>query len=276
MSLSRRSAGLSRALGAALAALFLSGCVSTQDIEGLHNQIADLQRQLLQLQAQVPSKTDVETLTSQVSRQNQGLMKSEADMQLRADQLGSQIEQLQARLEDTNSRLGTLSQQIAATNQELKAFRNQQRLLPPEGIDPLLTPVAPPPGQVTTDPKALYDAAYADYLRGSYDLAIRQFQEYLVTFPATDLSDNAAFWIGECYFRQKKFRQAIAEFDKVIERYAGSDKVPGSLLKKGIAYLELGERAQGIAQLQRVLRDYPKSDEANIAQGRLKEASSSR
>ncbi|HEX4955616.1 MAG TPA: tol-pal system protein YbgF [Thermoanaerobaculia bacterium] len=251
------------------AALISSGCVSTQDIEALQSQIANLERQLLQIQTQSPTKTEVQALAAQVSKQNEGLLKSEADMQLRLDQLSSQIEALQSRLEDTNYRLGNLSQQIAATNQELKAFRAQQRLAPVE-VDPNAPP-APPPAQVDTDPRALYDAAYSDYVRGSYDLAIRQFQEYLTAFPTTDLADNAAYWIGECYYRQKKFKEAITEFDRVLERYAGSDKVPSALLKKGYAYLELGQRSQGVAQLQKVIREYPKSDEASLARQRIKE-----
>lgn len=264
----------------ALAGLGQAGCVSTQDIEALQAQIGNLERQILQLQAQSPTKEEVRAVGAQVSKQNEALLKSEADIQLRMEQLSGELEALKSKLEDTNYRLGNLSQQIATTNQELKAFRAQQRLAQEVPVDPnnptLLPAPQPPPAQVGADPKALYDAAYSDYVRGSYDLAIRQFQEYLTNFPGTDLADNAAYWIGECYYRQKKFRQAVTEFDRVLERYSGSDKVPSALLKKGYAYLELGEKQQGVGQLQRVIRDYPKSDEASLAQQRLKEVGARR
>ncbi|HEY9421527.1 MAG TPA: tol-pal system protein YbgF, partial [Thermoanaerobaculia bacterium] len=121
------------------------------------------------------------------------------------------------------------------------------------------------------DPKSIYDAAYNDYLRGNYDLSLRQFQEYLANFPNTDLSDNATYWIGESYYRQKRFRQAIEQFDSVLSGYPRSDKVPSALLKKGYSHLELGERSQGVAQLQNVLRQHGSSDEANLARQRLRE-----
>jgi tol-pal system protein YbgF len=124
---------------------------------------------------------------------------------------------------------------------------------------------------VPSDPQGLYDAAYGDYVRGNYDLAIRQFQEYLRSFPDTEFSDNAAYWIGECYYRQNAFQRAITEFDRVLDRYPESDKVPSALLKKGYAYLELGERSQGVVQLQYVIREYPTSDEASLARQRLRE-----
>jgi len=122
-----------------------------------------------------------------------------------------------------------------------------------------------------SDPKALYDAAYNDYLKGNYDLAQREFGEYLQAFANTPLAPNATYWIGECFYRQRKFRQAIEQFDQVLNRYPKSDKTASALLKKGYAHLELGERAQGIIQLRQVLRQAPSSDEANLARQRLRE-----
>ncbi len=173
----------------------------------------------------------------------QGLLKTEADMQVKLQDLGGQIEALQAKLEDTNYRLSQLSQQIAATNQELKSFRNQPAAAAGRagstmlGAPPPQPPARPPApeggGGAGIDPKSLYDAAYNDYLKGNFDLAMREFQEYLANFPATDLSDNAAYWIGESYYRQRRFRQAIDQFDVVLNRYPKGDKVPSALLKKG-------------------------------------------
>ena len=255
------------------AALTAAGCVTPQDIEGLQSQLADIQRQVLQLQKQSPSKAEVADLETNVARQMQSLLKTEADMQVKLQDLSSQIEQLQAKLEDTNYRIAQLSQQIAATNQELKAFRNTPR--PVEPVDPAAPPPEQPPpaadGGSGADPKALYDAAYNDYLKGSYDLALRGFQEYLDNFPNTDLADNAVYWIGESYYRQRRFRQAIEQFDAVLSRYPRSEKIPGALLKKGYSHLELGERSQGVVQLQHVIRQYPTSDEANLARQRLRE-----
>src|SRR5262249_55555129 len=200
-----------------------AGCVTSQDIEGLQTQIADVQRQMLQMQKQAPRKQDVGELQSSVGKQMDSLLKTEADMQVKLRDLSGQIDELQAKLEDTNYRLAQLSQQIAATNQELKAFRAQQAQPPVPAPD--TAPAAPPPQpQPSADPQSLYNAAYNDYLKGSYDLSLREFQEYLANFPNTDLSDNATYWIGECYYRQKRYRQAVEQFEAVLNRYPRSDK----------------------------------------------------
>jgi tol-pal system protein YbgF len=116
-----------------------------------------------------------------------------------------------------------------------------------------------------------YQAAYRDYQKGNYDLAIEGFQDFLTTNANADLADNAAYWIAESLFSQKKYREAIGQFDAVVNRYPKSDKVPGALLKKGYAYINVGERAQGVVQLQYVLHEHPKSQEATLARQKLKQ-----
>ncbi len=274
--------------GIAFTAFMMGGCVTSSDIEGLRTQLADVQRQMLQMQKETSSKQEVESLEASVGKQMDSLLKTEADMQVKLQDLSGQIEALQAKLEDTNYRLAQLSQQIAATNQELKGFRSAAPVAPagpagqplPDGGGGPPPPAAAGPhderipdrgDRSAGDPQALYNAAYNDYLKGSYDLALRGFQQYLESFPSTTLAANATYWIGECYYRQRRYRQAIEQYDAVLNRYPRSDKTASALLKKGYAHLELGERSQGVVQLQHVLRQFPTSDEANLARQRLRE-----
>ncbi len=251
----------------AAAAAAAGGCVGSSDIESIQAQLSDLQRQVLQVQQQGSSKQEVASLEEAVSKQMQALLRQEADMQVELQSLSTQIERLQAQLEDTNYRLSQLSQQIATTNQELRA-RPAGAEAPPVGGE------EPPPGSGATDtggdPQAMYQAAYSDYLRRNYDLAILGFQQYLKAFPETDLTDNAAYWIGECLYGQGKFQESIQQFDLVLAQYPRSDKRASVWLKKGYAHLELGETGDGVAHLRRVLSEFPGSDEANLARQRLR------
>ncbi|MBV8200625.1 MAG: tol-pal system protein YbgF [Acidobacteria bacterium] len=275
------------AAAAVAAAVGAGGCVSSEDIEGLRSQLSDVQRQVLQVQKQSSSKEEVQSLEASVGKQMDSLLKTEADMQVKLQELSGQIEALQAKLEDTNYRLTQLSQQIAASNQELKNARGAASPAPvapgpPPGEGGGGPPPGPPAGERPPgerggdragggDPQTLYNSAYNDYLKGSYDLAMRGFQQYLESFPSTALAANATYWIGECYYRLRRYRQAIEQYDAVLNRYPRSDKVASAMLKKGYAHLELGERSRGVVQLQHVVRQFPTSDEANLARQRLRE-----
>ena len=242
------------------AGLLAGGCVSSTDIDALHNQLADLQRQVAQLQQQGSSKQEITNLEAAIRKQTDTLLKAEADLRVDVQNLSSQIGELQGKLDDTNYRLSQVSQQIATTNQDIKAVRSATS--PPPGAEG-----APAVG--TADPETLYQTSYSDYLRGNYDLALMGFRQYLESFPDTDLADNATYWIGESYYRQQKYAEAIVEYDKVLKQYTRSDKTASALLKKGFALLELDQKKDGIAQLQSVVRTFPTSDEANLAKQRL-------
>ena len=262
----RRSARPLRvAAGSLLAAALvpLAGCVSSSDIDGLRAQIAEVQRQVLQIQLQTSSKEEVAQLQQNLRAQTDQLLKAEADMRVDLGALSNQISELQGQLEDTNYRLAQVSQQIASTNQDLRAARGTTP--PASPGDPAAT--APAPG--AADPESLYQTSYSDYLRGNYELALIGFRQYLEAFPDTDLADNASYWIGECFYRQQKYAEAIAEYDQVLARWTRSDKTASAQLKRGYAQIELGQRKEGIAQLQKVVRDFPSSDEANLARQRL-------
>ncbi len=256
--------GVMTRVGVVLLAASTLSCVSSTDLDSIQTQLQDIQLQVLQLQKQSPSKSELAELETGVSEQIQALLRTQADVRTDVKALSSQIEQLEDKLEDTNFRLAQLSQQIAATNQELQAVRNATEAARAR------TP-SPPTVTNPTDPQGLYDTAYNDYLQGNFDLAILAFRQYAETYRSTELADNAIYWIGECYYRQSKFQKAIEQFDEVLTRFERSDRTPSALLKKGYAYFELGQRAQGVVHLQNVIREYAGTDEAHLASQRLQE-----
>jgi len=271
-------------LAAALPA-FAAGtaCVSSSDIEGLHRQLNDIEKEIQALERKSSSKEEVAKLNESVGQQTKQLLKSNADTGVRLGELTTKMEQLEAKLEDTNRRLSQLSQQIAETQGDLARLRGAAGapLAPPSS--PAVGQTAPNPGSALPDatvkpargsarptPSELYDTAYADYTKGRYALAIQGFQEYLDAYPATALSDNAQYWIGESHYAQRKFKESIDDFDKLLKTWPKSGKAAAALLKKGYALLELNQKAEAVVQLQYVVNEYPASEEARLARAKLK------
>jgi tol-pal system protein YbgF len=254
-----------------------AACVSSSDIDGLHRQMNDIEKEIQTLGTRSSSKEEVSRLNANVSQQTEQLLKSNADTGLRLNELARKMEQLEAKLEDTNRRLSQLSQQIAETQGDLARLRSATggaptapAGAPSSGPGALDTAVVKAPAGSHPGPSELYDTAYSDYTRGRYPMAIQGFQEYLAAYPSTDLSDNAQYWIGECYYAQKKWSDAIAAFDRLGKQWPKSDKAAAGLLKKAYALSEMGSRAESVVQLQYVMHEFPTSEEARLARARLK------
>jgi tol-pal system protein YbgF len=156
-------------------------------------------------------------------------------------------------LSSTNQRIDRLSEQLA---QVKKLVENLPKL-------PTFTQITP------GNPDQLFAAAYGDYSRGNYDLAISEFRQYVETYPSSEMADNAQYWIGECYYSKKLLNEAVIEFDKVSQLFPKGDKVPGARFKKGVTLIELGQVDAGRAELTALIRLYPRSNEAVLAKQQL-------
>ncbi|MEZ4358614.1 MAG: tol-pal system protein YbgF [Kofleriaceae bacterium] len=131
---------------------------------------------------------------------------------------------------------------------------------------------APPVrGTDNGDAEVRYRAAVALVRRGEYASAIASFREFLRRHPSHDYSDNAQYWLGESFYAQRLYAQALAELRLVAERYPQGNKVPDSLLKVGYCHLAMGQRDQADAVLREVIRLFPASQPAALAEKKLQE-----
>lgn len=284
----RRSAPFA---GALLFASVLSGCVSGSDIEGLHRHVGDVEKKVDTLAKQTSSKEEVDRLNQNLTKQVSTILRSNADMGTRFDELTRELQTLAGKLEDANRRLAQLSQQIAEAQSKMDAspasapapvtVGTPGSTVAPAGVSapaaaavpvPAGAPAAssPRPASGKPAPADLYNQALGDYQKGRFDLARQGFEEYVETYPKTDLSDDALFWAAECWSAQKKPKEALETLEKLLRTYPQSDKAPSAHLRKGLAHLDLGEKAQAIVELQFVVHEYPSSDEAKSARQRLR------
>jgi tol-pal system protein YbgF len=121
------------------------------------------------------------------------------------------------------------------------------------------------------DKESAYATAYETFKEGKYEKARTDFQNFLKTYPDSEYSDNAQFWIGESYYFENNYEKAILEYEKVIKKYPQGNKVPYALLKQGLSFLNLGDKASARLILQRIIKNYPNTNQARIARAKLVE-----
>lgn len=238
-------------------------CTSSNELDELRVKLDEIHVELLQIQKQGATRDEVAEIGDSISGQVDAVATADEETRRELKRLSDRIAGLEGKLDETNFNLAQLAQKLNATQQELQAIRNATELARRQPTPP---PQSAPSPQ---DPQALYDDAYNDYVRGNYDLAILSFRRFLDNYPRNDLADNAAYWIGECYFRQGSYTKSVEQFEELLSRYPDSDLTPSALLREGYAYLELGQSNRGVSKLQQVVCDHASTDEAKLANQRL-------
>ena len=251
--------------GALLAPAF--GCTSSTQLTELEGGLAAVERQVGALRSQTPTRDDLAAVLEAVEELLESDVSANADLKEDLRQLIAEVEALRTSTQEQRGTINASLERLARMNDELDLLQGQLERQETylATLGELIEDSRQTPPAESVEPKALYDAAYQDYLSGDYEQAATGFVRYLSTFPDGEDADSAQYWLGESYMGQGRFRTAIDELGRVAERYPDSDKVASSMLRIGVAHIELGDREQANEMLLRVRQEYPDSDEAILA-----------
>jgi tol-pal system protein YbgF len=277
----------------------VTGVATQQDIFQLRQDVAAAQ------QAAQRAKADTDALSAQLSRRAPG---GNSDRQVAAlsrqvEGLSETLTTLTGRVDELGTRLEALSRQVRATGPSSAGTATAVPRPPaapatpgvatPGVATPGATTPATPPGPIAAvpprpttgalQPQDIYQAAYIDFSKGSYSLAIAGFREFLRRYPDHELAGNAQYWIGEAYLslargftdsaqREKateSLEQAVQEFKKVLANYPRADKVPTALYKEALALIDLKQPTLAQARLQYLVDNFPRAEETTLARERL-------
>lgn len=128
-------------------------------------------------------------------------------------------------------------------------------------------PAAPAPAPPSRNAEAdrIFAAALAKLRAGDDGQAALEFTEFVTQFPSHPQAATAQNHIGEAYYRQRDFRQALGEFQKTVDGYTQAAQISEALLKIGLCQRALGDTARAKASWEQVVKQFPKSDAARQA-----------
>ena len=145
---------------------------------------------------------------------------------------------------------------------------------PPAGV-PARLPVVPLPQERAQ--QALAGAESGASAREQYRSALhlvreqrweeaeRALGEFLARFPGDALAAGATYWRGEVYYAQRRYHEALQEFQAVLSRFGSSARAADSLLKLALCHRRLGDQDAAQRYFRQVIEQYPTSDAARIA-----------
>jgi TolA-binding protein len=298
--------------------VFLTGCASVADVTGTATQqdLVEMRGEIAAArQAAQRARSDAETAAQRAVDARLRTQGAESERQLtaltrRLDTLATSVTELGTRVDELSSRVDALGRQVrAGPPPGTAAPRTATPLAPgPQGTPPPTpgattalptipatptpptAPATPPPPTAGTrpatnalQPQDIYQAAYIDFSKGSYALAMAGFREFLRRFPDHQLAGNAQYWIGESHFSMarghanagqadkatQELEQAVQEFRKVLANYPRGEKAPTSLYKEALALIELKQPGLAQQRLEYLIASFPQAEETPFARERL-------
>ncbi len=251
---------------------FLTGCLPpTGDQLRMEKDLAEMKRRLARLEMQDAAASSNQATSGdaqqrQVAELLAGLDNLRVEFQSingRLDDLGRTNQQLQEDLQLTKDDLGLRLADIASRVDQL-----EQR--PSAEQQPAPSQQTKPAAAVKAEAKETAEELYQrglDLIRNEsrFSEGLELLKSFAEKYPQHDLYVNAQYWIGEALYGEKKYEQAILQFQDVISKHHQHPKASAAMLKQALAFNALGDLQNARTTMQKLLQDYPDSPQAEAA-----------
>ena len=125
------------------------------------------------------------------------------------------------------------------------------------------------PGASSSDMIQHYEGSVALAKERKFKEAITEFQSLLEAGIKSDYADNCHYWIGLCYYGMHEYKTAIGHFQDVL-KFRVSEKKDDSQFMIAQSYERMGNSQQAQAEYRKFVEMYPNSEYLKRAQAKLK------
>lgn len=215
-----------------------------------------------------------------------------ADLNVRIDQLETQIRDLTGKLEEISYQNNQLKEQMErmASDNDMR-FNNISSAQTPPNRPVYVAPQPTPAGEGTSYPdqpapaagggyqwgtdnvsdsgassgsviapsdagSAAYENAFAMLKSQQYDAAEQGFLSFIAQNPNHALTGNAKYWLGESYYARSQYDKAARTFAEAYQQYPQSPKAPDNLLKLGLSLAGQGKKDDACVALAQIEKDF--------------------
>ncbi|MBE6451680.1 MAG: tol-pal system protein YbgF [Alphaproteobacteria bacterium] len=244
-------------LSTILCFMFFSSFAQAQEIIGMQEQIDAIKEEMMFLQKKIyRDKVDSEVLESNPAR-----------AEVKIGEYDQIIRNLNGKIEEIEHKLKTLDEKIDTVNKDIDIrFRllegkpipaGQASAQVPQKFDTAVANGAPKSitgDNITTSDlqnlepektlsvQQIYTTGLEALKSGDSKKAEAHFNMILNNHQTDNLAGNAQYWLGEVYYKDRKFDKAAVAFAKGYNDYKNGAKGADCLLKLGLSMAQLGKK----------------------------------
>lgn len=221
-------------------------------------------------------------LRSRVQASDEATRSRQEQLQQATTQLTEQVQQLRRSLLDLNTQLEAQK----AENAKLRGGQEQlardvaelQKRLKDasQALDERLRNVEPQ--KVALDGKEFvaeanerraHDQAMAVLRTGDFDKAVVAITGFMQRYASSGYNDSLRFWLGNAYYGQKNYKDAIAAFRALVNAAPAHARAPEALLAVANCQIEMKDNRGARKTIDDLVKAYPNSEAAAAGKERL-------
>ncbi|BDG08700.1 tol-pal system YbgF family protein [Anaeromyxobacter paludicola] len=259
-------------LGLALTAL--AGCATSSRVDRLEARLRDVedqadaqQKSLEQQRAAI--QDGIGKLDQKLGELNAAARRTGADLAVRQDRLEEGSTSLKGQLEEQQQRVAQLEGTVKSLQADnataisvLKGTGAWETYQSKRRAEELTRP---------TEPAPFLALAQREEASGDRAVARQLYDEFLRKWPKDPRAAEALYRTGDLQAGDKRYREAVLSFGKVVQEFPKSDRAPDALYRMAETLQQLELKDDARAALQDLVQKYPSSAAAKKAKARLAE-----
>lgn len=233
------------------------GCVTTGKFDALKERV-----------------TALEGLCAQLGEH---LEAAQAKLDKTADESAKEVESIRGRMADIGGDLSDLERTVARVQGrqeeiDFKLAEVSNRLRGIKGVveDKFGVDVEDLPQNLPESPEEFFTTCQDSYKKNLYKKARALFREFVKRFPTHEKADDAQFMVGECYFAESRFDDAVIAYKQVYDNYQQGDRYREAVLRIGLAYQRANSCKKALQIYEFAAKTFRKTPEGEQAAAEFK------
>jgi len=174
------------------------------------------------------------------------------------------IDSLRVSIDALSAENSNYKSQVSRLEQENKNLVAQRPYLETK----LAEAKSPPPPTKISNPQAEYDHGLSLARGKNYQEAMSVFMGLLNGGAPENLESNCHYWIGECYYGMKQYKDALTHFETVLG-YSRSTKKDDAQFMMANCYNRMRDKERAKQEYQKLIDQYPASEYVQRAKDEL-------
>ena len=209
-------------------------------------------------------QVEVQTLRGVVEQQQHELGKMRASQKDRYIDLDKRISLVMSQMSDVVSNQN-VNRPASGITDTLSATDSSALAVTSNAVSSTIPTAVVEIEPTTPKTQAAYKASY-DLIRSKeYDKAAESFTQFIVDHPNSDLTGNSYYWLGQLKLVLGDPKNALEQFDTVVNKFPGHNKEPDAIYKLGVVNNQLNNKIAAKRHLIDVIERFPVSEAAKSA-----------